>query len=94
VCIEEPEAGLHPDALRLVADALKEASARTQLVITTHSAELVDAFTDQPEAVLVCSRDASESTNIERLSERLRLWLDDYSLGELWRRGEISGNIF
>jgi predicted ATPase len=95
VCIEEPEAGLHPDALRLIADALKEASARTQLVVTTHSTELVDAFTDQPESVLVCSRDASESTNIERLSaERLRLWLDDYSLGELWRRGEIGGNIF
>jgi predicted ATPase len=92
VCIEEPETGLHPDALALVGDALREASMRTQLIVTTHSDALVDRFTDEPENVIVCERDFDESTLFRRLSrERLKEWLDEYTLGELWRRGEIGG---
>lgn len=92
VCIEEPETGLHPDALALVGDALREASTRTQLIVTTHSDSLVDRFTDEPESVIVCERDFVESTSFRRLSdEELSEWLKDYTLGELWRRGEIGG---
>jgi predicted ATPase len=92
VCIEEPETGLHPDALAIVGDALREASARTQLIITTHSDALVDRFTDEPESVVVCERDFDESTSFRRLSrEKLKEWLEEYTLGELWRRGEIGG---
>jgi predicted ATPase len=93
ICIEEPEIGLHPDALSLVADALREASSRTQIVITTHSDALIDRFSDEPESVVVCDRDSSESTRFRRLSsQQLKEWLDDYTLGELWRRGEIGGS--
>jgi predicted ATPase len=60
ICIEEPETGLHPDALAIVGDALREASARTQLIVTTHSDALVDRFTDEPENVVVCERDFDE----------------------------------
>jgi predicted ATPase len=92
VCIEEPETGLHPDALAIVGDALREASTRTQLIVTTHSDALVDRFTDEPESVIVCERDFDESTCFRRLaSEKLSEWLDEYTLGELWRRGEIGG---
>jgi predicted ATPase len=92
VCIEEPETGLHPDALALVGDALREASTRTQLIVTTHSDALVDRFTDEPESVIVCERDFDEGTAFRRLSsERLKEWLEEYTLGELWRRGEIGG---
>ena len=92
VCIEEPEAGLHPDALALVGDALREASTRTQLIVTTHSDALVDRFTDQPESVVVCERDFDEGTCFRRLSsEKLNEWLEEYTLGDLWRRGEIGG---
>lgn len=92
ICIEEPETGLHPDALALVGDALREASTRTQLIVTTHSDALVDRFTDEPESILVCERGFDESTSFRRLSrERLKEWLDEYTLGELWRRGEIGG---
>jgi predicted ATPase len=91
VCIEEPELGLHPDVLPTLAELLKEASARTQLVVTTHSDVLVDALTDQPEAVLVASRDEA-GTRLERLSaEKLKPWLEKYRLGQLWTRGEIGG---
>ena len=90
-CVEEPELGLHPDVLPTLADLLKEASARTQLVVTTHSDVLVDALTDQPEAVLVARRDEA-GTRLERLSaEKLKPWLEKYRLGQLWIRGEIGG---
>jgi len=92
ICIEEPEVGLHPDALALVGDALREAATRTQLIVTTHSDALVDRFTDEPESVVVCERGPDEGTSFRRLSsEALEEWLEDYTLGELWRRGEIGG---
>ena len=92
MCIEEPEIGLHPDALQLVADALIEASERMQLIVTTHSDALVDALTDRPESVLVCERDFDNGTQMKRLSKKdLKKWLERYTLGELWRKGEIGG---
>jgi predicted ATPase len=92
VCLEEPEIGLHPEALQIVADALIEASERTQLIVTTHSEALVDALSQNPESVLVCERDFENSTQFRRLTEKeLDTWLDRYTLGELWRKGEIGG---
>lgn len=91
VCIEEPELGLHPDVLPTLADLLKEASQRTQLIVTTHSDELVDALTDTPEAVVVAER-GENGTTLTRLSaEKLKPWLEKYRLGQLWTRGEIGG---
>jgi predicted ATPase len=92
ICIEEPELGLHPDALQLVAEALVEASESTQLIVTTHSDALVDALTDRPESVLVCERDFDNGTQMKRLSKvDLKDWLERYTLGQLWRKGEIGG---
>jgi predicted ATPase len=92
MCIEEPEVGLHPDALQLVAEALVEASQSMQLIVTTHSDALVDALTDQPESVLVCERDFDNGTQMRRLSrDDLKDWLEHYTLGQLWRKGEIGG---
>jgi len=91
-CIEEPELGLHPDAIHILADLLVEASSRTQLIITTHSDALLDAFTETPEVVCVCEK-VEGSTVIQRLDkDRLKVWLKDYSLGRLWISGEIGGN--
>ena len=92
ICIEEPDIGMHPDAVRLVAEALVEASERVQLVITTHSEALIDALSDRPESVLVCERDFDNSTQFKRLSaEQLDEWLQHYTLADLWRKGEIGG---
>ena len=91
VCIEEPEQGLHPDAIQIVAQALIEASERMQLIVTTHSEALVDAFTDRPECVLVFDRDLDNGTRCRRFT-RNHEWLERYTLGELWRKGEIGGN--
>jgi predicted ATPase len=92
MCIEEPEIGLHPDALQLVAEALVEASESMQLVVTTHSDVLIDYLTGSPETVLVCERDFDNGTQMKRLSkEHLKAWLEHYTLGQLWRKGEIGG---
>jgi predicted ATPase len=92
LCIEEPEIGLHPDILPLVADMLIEASQRTQLIVTTHSDGLVSALSEYADSVLVCERD-DEGSHLRRLdSQRLKSWLEKYSLGELWLMGEIGGN--
>ena len=91
VCIEHPELGLHPDIIPYFADLLEDASERTQLVVTTHSDFLVDALSDQPEAILVADRDEN-GTSLERLdSGDLKLWLEEYRLGELWISGQIGG---
>lgn len=91
VCIEEPELGLHPDVLVTLAGLIKEAAEKTQLIVTTHSDILVDAFSDQPECVLVAERD-KEGTTLTRLdSVQLGPWLERYRLGELWTRGDIGG---
>ena len=90
ICIEEPEIGLHPDILPAIAEMLIEASQRTQLIVTTHSDALVSALS--PESVLICDRD-DRGSHLNRLDgDRLKKWLDNYSLGDLWRMGEIGGN--
>jgi predicted ATPase len=92
VCIEEPELGLHPDILPGLADLLKEASTRCQIIVTTHSEVLVDAMTDMPEAVLVAEKHEG-GTEIKRLDpDEMKPWLEKYRLGQLWTRGDIGGN--
>ncbi len=92
ICIEEPEISLHPDILPIIAELLIQASHRTQVIVTTHSDILVDALSHVPEAVLVCEKE-SNATVVRRLDQdALREWLKEYSLGDLWRSGELGGN--
>ncbi len=91
ICLEEPEIGLHPDLISGLAKMLKEASQRTQLIVTTHSDLLVSKFSDTPEAVVVCER-TPNGTTLERLdTSKLGFWLEEYSLGEVWMKGAIGG---
>jgi len=91
VCIEEPELGLHPDALMLLGEVLVEASARTQLIVTTHSDTLVSALTEQADSMLVCEHIGQ--TQVRRVeADKLRHWLEKYRLGEIWRLGKLGGN--
>ena len=91
ICIEEPELGLHPDLLPNMADLLVEASARTQLIVTTHSDILVDAMTERPEDVVVFEKHDARTHATRLDGSRLANWLDKYRLGQLWTRGEIGG---
>ena len=92
ICLEEPELGLHPDAVVAVGKLIKEASTRTQLIITTHSQILLDTLSESPEDVVVCSK-RDGATHMQRLdAEQLAVWLKDYSLGTLWNSGQLGGN--
>jgi predicted ATPase len=93
-CIDEPELGLHPDILPILADLMRDASARTLLIATTHSPTLIDAFSESDDAESVCVTEKIQgSTVIRRLkADELSVWLEGYSLGSLWTSGQIGGN--
>jgi len=92
ICLEEPEMGLHPDLIQIVAKAVHYASERTQIIATTHSVSLVDKFTNSPENIVVCEK-INGSTELRRLdSEEMKPWLEKYRLGNLWTSGQIGGN--
>jgi len=89
ILVDEPELGLHPYAITMLASLIKQASAKTQVIIGTQSPLLLDHF--RPEDVLVANR-VEGSTQLTRLeSAKLATWLEDYSLGQLWEKNEIGG---
>ncbi len=89
VLLDEPELGLHPYAITLLASMLKQASVESQIIVATQSPVLLDHF--EPKDVLVADRVNGE-TNLRRLDgENLAAWLEDYSLGQLWEKNEIGG---
>ena len=91
VCIEEPELGLHPDMIHELAKLLFDASQRMQLIVTTHSERLVDEFSESPEIVIVCEKE-SGCSKFRRLDQvQLSSWLKEYSLGQLWTKGQLGG---
>ncbi len=92
VCIEEPELGLHPDVLAIIADLLVDASERMQLIVTTHSDALVSALSSNAGSVVACERPGA-GTTLRRLdAEVLSDWLKQYALGDLWRMGDLGAN--
>jgi predicted ATPase len=91
VCIEEPELGLHPDMVHELGKLLLSAARRMQLIVTTHSDTLIEEFTDTPEAVVVCEKERGASTFRRLDAARLKTWLEEYSLGELWTKGQLGG---
>ncbi len=91
VCIEEPELGLHPDLVVRVADLLKEASTRMQLVVTTHSDMLLDALSDTPESIVVCSKEEGETVMTRLDAEEMRPYLEEHGLSHWWNSGTLGG---
>ncbi len=90
VLIDEPELGLHPFAINLLAEMLKEAAEAKQVIVSTQSVELLNNF--QPEDVVVVQREDDASVFKRLDTEELADWLaDDYSLGELWKRNILGG---
>ena len=89
IMLDEPELGLHPYALNVLGALLVEASGPRQLIVSTQSAELLNALA--PEDVVVVTRRDGASA-FERLdAERLREWLLDYTLGALWKMNVLGG---
>lgn len=92
ILIDEPELGLHPSAVGILASLIKLACERhypSQVVLSTQSPQLLDYF--EPEDILVADR-VEGSTTLRRLAtEPLEQWLGEYSLGQLWEKNELGG---
>lgn len=88
ILVDEPELGLHPSAITLLASIIRQASKETQIIASTQSSLLLDHFS--PEDVLITER-TEAGTKFSRLDpSELETWLEDYSLGQLWEKNELG----
>lgn len=89
ILIDEPELGLHPYAISLLTDVFKQVAEEKQLIVSTQSAELINELS--PDDVIVVDQEEGTSS-FKRLAEaELSAWLEDYALGELWKRNILGG---
>lgn len=89
ILLDEPELGLHPFAIRILAEMLESASRRVQVILATQSVTLLNNFA--PGDVIVAENDGLKTT-FERLDEsNLKEWLDDFGIGELWEKNVLGG---
>lgn len=89
IIIDEPELGLHPYAIEILAELISATSQKTQVIISTQSPALVDYF--EPKDIIVVNREKGASVFKRLNEEELSTWLEDYSLGELWRKNIVAG---
>ncbi|MEH1783042.1 MAG: AAA family ATPase [Nostoc sp.] len=87
--IDEPEVSLHPELLQLLADLMREATQRTQLIVATHSDRLIRFL--KPKEVLVCDVEDGLTTMTWGDSLDLEKWLEDYSLDQIWAMNLMGG---
>jgi len=89
IVFDEPELGLHPYAIEILAELFQASSKNMQVIVSTQSPALVDCF--EANDVIVVNR-KNGASDFTRLKEKdLVSWLEDYSLGDLWRRNILSG---
>lgn len=91
IVFDEPELGLHPEALSVLGGLIRSASTRTQIILATQSPPLVNEF--EPEQIITVDA-VDGATRFNRLDpEKLAVWLNDFTLGELWQKGMIQGGV-
>jgi predicted ATPase len=89
ILLDEPELGLHPYAITMLASMIQSASVDTQVIMSTQSSLLLDCF--EPEDVLVAELQSGATTLRRLKSSELAVWLEDYSLGQLWEKNQFGG---
>jgi len=89
IIIDEPELGLHPLAISILAELIQDASRRTQIIVATQSPALIDYF--EVEDIIVVNREDGASTFKRLQLSDFSSWLETYSVGELWSKNVISG---
>jgi predicted ATPase len=91
--IDKPEKGLHPDMLPVIAEYIQSASERCQVVLSTHSSELLTCLGKFDPTVTVFSNSHGETELKNCDSKELAIWLKEYSLGNLFLSGELEGMV-
>jgi predicted ATPase len=89
ILVDEPELGLHPYAIGMLASLIRHAAVKAQVIVSTQSSLLLDHF--QPEDVLVASRNKGATEFTRTDPTQLATWLEEYSLGQLWEKNELGG---
>lgn len=89
IIIDEPELGLHPFAITILASLLRKASIESQVIIATQSVTLLNQF--EAEDIVVVERQDNQSVFKRLDSASLEHWLEDYAIGELWEKNVIGG---
>lgn len=89
IIIDEPELGLHPYAIVLLASLIRSAATQTQVIVSTQSVSLVNQFA--PEDIIVVDREAGQSTFKRLDTTSIENWLEEYGLGELWEKNVLGG---
>ncbi len=87
--LDEPELGLHPYAINVIAGLIQSVSTQVQVIIATQSVSLIDRF--EPENIVVVDRKGRESQFRHLSRQELQEWLEDYSISELWEKNVIGG---
>lgn len=91
VSIDEPETGLHPDMMLQITNAIQEFSKETQFIIATHSENILNAF--NLENIRIFEKNDKNETIINQFSDKeFKGWYDKYSVGQMWRQGDLGGN--
>jgi predicted ATPase len=89
ILIDEPELGLHPAAIHVLAGMLQSASTKTQVLVATQSVTLINQL--EPEQVWVVDREEGESKFKHLKEADMSSWIENYSLGELWEKNILGG---
>lgn len=93
IAVDEPEVGLHPAMFPIIAEVAAAAAERTQVILTTHSPQFLDAFTKDAPTTTVVQWNNGETRLAVVDGDELRQWLKEYSLGALFRSGELEGLV-
>jgi len=89
ILLDEPELGLHPAAIQLLANILKSTSTKTQVIVSSQSVSLINQL--EPESIIVVDRDHEQSSFRRLTKHELEVWLEDYGLGDMWEKNVIGG---
>ena len=89
ILLDEPELGLHPFAIRILAEIIEAAAKRVQVILATQSVTLLNNF--EPKDIIVAENDGLKTTFNRLDEEKLKHWLEEFSLGELWEKNVLGG---
>lgn len=89
ICIDEPELGLHPYAITVVTELMKKYAGERQVIAATQSVEFINAF--EPKDIIVAENMNGQSSFKRLDTKELQIWLEDYTLGEIWQKNIIGG---